>query len=66
MGAALLTAYTVGRTKLPAVTGYEIAFARERGRCICRRRRRRLRDPAAETAPFSYRPRTGALLSLRA
>jgi EmrB/QacA subfamily drug resistance transporter len=27
MGAALLTAYTVGRTKLPAVTGYEIAFA---------------------------------------
>ena len=27
MGAALLTAYTVGNTKLPSVTGYEIAFA---------------------------------------
>ena len=27
MGAALLTAYTVRRSNLPAVTGYEIAFA---------------------------------------
>src|SRR5437899_9961141 len=27
MGAALLTAYTVGNSKLPSVTGYEIAFA---------------------------------------
>jgi MFS family permease len=27
MGAALLTAYTIGDTKLPSVTGFEIAFA---------------------------------------
>jgi ABC-type branched-subunit amino acid transport system permease subunit len=26
MGAALLTAYTIGDTRLPSVTGFEIAF----------------------------------------
>jgi MFS family permease len=34
VGAALLTAYTLGRTRVPSVTGYEVTFALSAGVAI--------------------------------